>query len=304
MGRPSISAGNGGSDGATQNANDVITSSGAAARNSRARSATSCARSAGYATNPCVIVGPSSCSRNSNDVTMPKLGPAPRIPQNRSAFSSSLTRSRSPSAVTRSTASMLSTENPHRRWSRPIPPPRVSPATPVWPTTPTGHASPWACDCWSSSESSDPPFTRAMRRSGSTCTPRICERSITIPPSHVEKPPTLWPPERTAITKILVTREADRPDHVLDPAAPGDDRGATVDHGVPHDAGRVIVGAAGENDLARELPAEGLQRNHVHAVLKPRTTVGLLRRRGAPSARAYTAGRSIRLPFEAFCGTR
>ena len=43
---------------------------------------------------------PTSCSRNSNPVTMPKLPPPPRRPQNSSGFSVRLAVTTSPSAVT------------------------------------------------------------------------------------------------------------------------------------------------------------------------------------------------------------
>jgi ABC-type lipoprotein export system ATPase subunit len=45
-----------------------------------------------------------------------------------------------------------------------------------------------------------PGSTNAMRRCGSTVTPRIRERSMTMPPSVEEWPATLCPPPRTAIS--------------------------------------------------------------------------------------------------------
>src|SRR5438876_5672103 len=82
-----------------------------------------------------------------------------------------------------------------------MPPPSVSPATPVCPTTPTGHASPYSCAARSSCSRRAPPWTRAVRFAGSISTARMPERSMTTPPSHVEKPATLWPPPRTAMTR-------------------------------------------------------------------------------------------------------
>ena len=81
-----------------------------------------------------------------------------------------------------------------------MPPPSVRPPTPVCETTPTGQTSPCACAAVSSPARCEPPPTRAVRASGSTSTPRIAARSITIPSSHVERPGMLWPPQRTATT--------------------------------------------------------------------------------------------------------
>ena len=82
--------------------------------------------------------GPNGWSRNSNAVAIPKFQPAPRRPQKSSGSSVSVARTSRPSAVTSSTAVRLSIVSPKFRWRRPTPPPSVSPATPVWPTTPVG----------------------------------------------------------------------------------------------------------------------------------------------------------------------
>ncbi len=129
---------------------------------------------------------------------MPKFQPAPRSPQNSSGSSVALARTWRPSAVTSSTARRLSMVSPNRRCSRPTPPPRVRPATPVWPTTPVGQTRPWAWAATSSSPSSAPPFTRAVRAAGSTVTPRMAAMSMTRPPSVLECPAGLWPPDRMA----------------------------------------------------------------------------------------------------------
>ncbi len=81
---------------------------------------------------------------------------------------------------------------------QPIPPPSVSPATPVWVTMPDGTASPNACVSLSSSPSSTPAWTRAVRFSGSTRTPFIGERSIINASSATDRPGNEWPPLRTA----------------------------------------------------------------------------------------------------------
>ena len=62
---------------------------------------------------------------------MPKLPPPPRTAQNKSAFSSAFATTKLPSANTMSTDNRLSMVSPHFRDRWPIPPPRVSPATPV-----------------------------------------------------------------------------------------------------------------------------------------------------------------------------
>ena len=76
--------------------------------------------------------------------------------------------------------------SPCLRISQPIPPPSVSPATPVWVTIPAGTASPKAWVSRSSSPSSTPAWARAVRASGSTRMPFIGARSMTMPPSQTE----------------------------------------------------------------------------------------------------------------------
>ena len=55
------------------------------------------ASSRGWKIGPARTIGPTGCSRYSNEVTMPKLPPPPRIAQKRSGFSSSLAVTISPS---------------------------------------------------------------------------------------------------------------------------------------------------------------------------------------------------------------
>ena len=56
----------------------------------------------------------------------------------------------------------------------------------------------WACVWRSNSPNVSPGWARAVRLSGSTCIPFICERSIIKPPSHTQLPAMLCPPPRTA----------------------------------------------------------------------------------------------------------
>jgi hypothetical protein len=72
------------------------------------------------------------------------------------------------------------------RISQPMPPPSVSPATPVVDTSPPVVARPNACVSWSKLFHVTPASTRATRRAGSTRMPCIGERSMTRPPSTLE----------------------------------------------------------------------------------------------------------------------
>ena len=82
-------------------------------------------------------------------------------------------------------------------FSQPMPPPRVRPATPVWPTVPAGTARPWAWVAASSSPSEAPGPTTARRAAGSTRTSFMRPRSIISPPSVTANPEAPWPPPRT-----------------------------------------------------------------------------------------------------------
>src|SRR5215218_6825084 len=107
--RPRCSAGTNGSGGAGMTLAMVDSSSGAACA-----SATKAAITAGVA--GCTSRPPtnwrSSCSRNWNRVTTPKLRPPPRMAQNSSGCDWSSTWSNWPSAVTSSAASRLSMVRP------------------------------------------------------------------------------------------------------------------------------------------------------------------------------------------------
>ena len=85
---------------------------------------------------------PTSCSRNRNEVTTPKLPPPPRSAQNRSGCSSALARTTRPSASTTSASSRLSIARPNLRVRWPRPPPSVRPPTPVVEMMPLGVARP------------------------------------------------------------------------------------------------------------------------------------------------------------------
>ena len=197
-GFPCDSTGNASTGGTVPTNAMGATSSGACAIQASQAPKTSDVRSAGYSTNATATSGPTGCAANSNDVTMPKFPPPPRRPQCRSGCSSALAVRMSPSAVTTCADSRLSQLSPCFRRCQPMPPERVSPATPVSETIPTGTASPWACVAASRSPSVAPPAARAVPRAGSTSTSRIRDRSITRPSSTVPVPATLWPPPRTA----------------------------------------------------------------------------------------------------------
>src|SRR4029453_16287960 len=85
--------------------------------------------------------GPKGTQRNSNSVTIPKLPPPPRTPQNRSAFRSALACKNSPSAVTRSTETSWSIDNPCLRMIQPVPPPGGAPRPPPRPANDPGWLS-------------------------------------------------------------------------------------------------------------------------------------------------------------------
>ena len=144
------------------------------------------------------MIGPTSWSRSTNDVTIPKLPPPPRRPQNRSGLLSALAVTSRPSAVTTSAEIRLSGVSPHLRSSQPLPLPSVSPAIPVVEKRPPVTARPNACVSASKSPQVAPASARTVRASGSTRIERIGERSITMPSSQVEWPGAEWPPPRTA----------------------------------------------------------------------------------------------------------
>jgi hypothetical protein len=144
-----------------------------------------------------VTIGPTGCNANSSSTTTPKLAPPPRSAQNRSACSSALAVTTSPSAVTTRAARSASAARPSLRSSQPEPEPSVKPATPTDGIRAPVTASPCAWVAASSSRHVAPPWTRAQRRAGSTYTARMRVRSITSAPSPTANPPGACPPPRT-----------------------------------------------------------------------------------------------------------
>src|SRR5215204_3440690 len=201
IGLPWSSSGTTGSGGARRRLPMSPISSGASATKSRRNRSTCGASSIGQASRPASTVGPSGCSWNSNEVTIPKLPPPPRRPQNSSGFSRSLATTNSPSAVTTSHDRRLSIVRPNFRMMLPMPPPRVSPATPVWLTIPPVTASPNAWLSRSTCELRQPPSTRIVPASGSTRDPVMSDRSITMPSSQSAWPAMACPPPRTAVSR-------------------------------------------------------------------------------------------------------
>ena len=118
-----------------------LSSSGASRMKSRYQRMISRARDSGHSVGPATTVS-TGCAWNSKAVTTPKLPPPPRSAQKRSGCSSSLARTSVPSARTTSAAIRLSMVRPKRRVRWPVPPPSVSPATPVLAMNPLGTASP------------------------------------------------------------------------------------------------------------------------------------------------------------------
>ena len=192
---------------------------------------------------------------------MPKLPPPPRRPHSRSAFSVSLACTSRPLAVTTSAPTRLSQASPYARMSQPMPPPRVKPATPVLETSPPVVARACACVSWSTSAQTAPPPTSARRAAGSTRTSRIGDRSITIPPSLVEKPATLWPPPRTATGRSWARA---KPTAAMTSAAPEQRtttrRAPVLVHAVPDEAGLVVALVPRRQDLSAHALAQLLHR--------------------------------------------
>ena len=81
-----------------------------------------------------------------------------------------------------------------------MPPPRVSPATPVDARKPDGVAMPNATVAWSTSAQVQPASARTVWWRGSTVVLRSSDRSMTRTPSPTPSPAALWPPPRTAIS--------------------------------------------------------------------------------------------------------
>ena len=111
----------------------------------------------------------------------------------------------------------MSQARPCWRASQPMPPPRVSPPTPVWrDVAGRGGQAVRLGRARSSAPSSAPPWTRARRDAGSIRTPPIGVRSIMRPPSGTARPATLWPPQRDADLEVEVAGQPHGGDHVGD----------------------------------------------------------------------------------------
>ena len=95
-----------------------------------------------------------------------------------------------------SAASSESIVRPWWRISQPMPPPSVSPPTPVCEIWPAGTASPCPWVAASSSLSRAPPPTRTVLVSGSTLTELSARRSMHSAPFLTERPETECPPLR------------------------------------------------------------------------------------------------------------
>ena len=156
--------------------------------------------------------------------------------------SCSLAETRSPSAVTTSAASRLSTVAPCLRISQPMPPPSVSPAMPVWVTMPPAVASPCACVAASSSPHRTPPPARAVRAAGSTAI-ALHRRQV----DHQAAVAHGLPGDAVAAAahrdrQVALARESQRRRDVVGARAAGDQRRAAVDRAVPDPPRLVVAG--------------------------------------------------------------
>src|SRR5215211_1869225 len=196
-GLPRIASGTNSSGGAQRMAAPPQISSGAPSMKPRYAFNRSTAASIGKSSMPPKTSGPTSCSLNSKPVTTPKLPPPPFSAQNRSGLRSALATRWRPSAVITSAEMRLSTVSPYLRSIQPLPPPSVSPPTPVSARRPPVTARPKAWVSRSSSPHFVPPPHHAVRRSGSTRTRFIGRRSIVRPSSTMAWPATACPPPLT-----------------------------------------------------------------------------------------------------------
>ena len=147
-----------------------------------------------------------------------------------------------------------------------MPPPRVSPPTPVVEMMPPVVASPNGYVAEFRSPHVAPPETRAVWVRGSTRTPRMADRSMTTPPSHVPKPGTLWPPPRTATVSRVVGSETYGGHHVSGVDRLDDEGRALVDHAVADRARDVVPLVIGSGDSPPDLLAQSVKLS-IHAVL-------------------------------------
>ena len=203
------------------------------------------------------------CRSYSNDTTTPKLPPPPRSAQNRSGSASASTVRNVPSAVMRSAERRLSIVRPCLPISQPRPPPRVSPAMPVFDTVPPVVASPNACVSRSSSRHRTPPCAVAVRAVGSTRMPFIGLRSMTNPPSFVAIARRAVPAAADRHHQAVLDGERQRPLHVRHSPAAGDHRRTAIDVAVPHPPRRVVAVIGAPQQLAAEDRSQGVERTVV-----------------------------------------
>ena len=123
-----------------------------------------------------------------------------------------------------------------------MPPPSVSPATPVDARKPDGVAMPNATVAWSTSPQVQPASARTVWSSGLTVVLRSSDRSMTRASSHTPRPAALWPPPADRKLRAVVTAEPHAADDVGDVAAARDGRGTLVDHAVVDGARLVVAG--------------------------------------------------------------
>ena len=131
------------------------------------------------------------------------MPPPPRSAHMRSGCEASVTSRTSPPAVTSWTPVRLSAARPCVDMSQPRPPPSVYPAIPVLEIAPPVTARPLTAASRFSSAHVTPPCARTVPACASTWMPFMCERSTTRPSSQTQRPATLWPPPRTAISRPL-----------------------------------------------------------------------------------------------------
>src|SRR3954465_11787700 len=131
-----------------------------------------------------------------------------------------------------------------------MPPPSVSPPTPVVEMIPDGVARPCSAVFASTWPPVAPPPTRTLSEAGSTKTSSMPARSMTTPSSTTPSPPPLWPPPPHPTRAPRGrrgggARERDRASDVLGARAAHDQRRTAVDHAVVDGAGVVVAAIGG-----------------------------------------------------------
>ena len=201
---------------------------------------------------PCVTGPSKGCRRNSNDVTIPKFAPAPRMPQKSSGFSSSLARTTRPSAVTSSTATQAVDRQTELA---------LQPAHPAAERE-AGHAR-----VGDDADRADEPVRlrrvvelgeqRAAAHAGDAplgidvgaAHPREVDHDAVVAGREAGDAVAAAP---NGDDEVLLTGEAESRDDVVGARRPHDQRRPTVDHAVPDRARRVVALVVGAHDLARE----------------------------------------------------